>query len=84
MDFNRFQQLLDDQHDWPCDYTFKFVVPKDQVPAVQGLVPEAQCWTRSSRSGTYVSVTLKMHFHHSGEVVEVYKAASRIERIVVL
>ena len=29
--FKELKEKLDNHHNWPEDYTFKFVVPKDQI-----------------------------------------------------
>ncbi len=80
-----FKQLLDKNHDWPCQYTFKFIVPETQKHLVFNLF-EAQddISTRSSRNGRYVSVTAKCRMHSSEEVIAVYEAAYNIEGIIAL
>ena len=34
------KSLLEDQHDFPCTYTFKFVVPADKIETLENLVKE--------------------------------------------
>ena len=80
----RFQNLLDDQMEWPSEYIFKFIAPQaglDDLKAVFGRHPVK---VRSSRAGNYVSVTARMQMHSSHEIIAVYKAAAAIEGVILL
>ena len=80
-----FKQTLDQTHDWPCQYMFKFIVPVEQKNKVLELFQEEDAIsTRMSRNGMYVSVTAKCRVHSSDEVIAVYEAASGIQGIVSL
>ena len=84
MDRQRFKDLLEGQHSWPCQYTFKFIVPRDDLPAVLGLLPGVTPLLRSSAKNNYVSVTFKAHMATSDEVIDVYDRASLIKSIISL
>lgn len=79
-----FQDLLDDQHDWPEEYLFKFIVPRaglDQMTEVFGGHPVK---VRASTRGNYVSVTARMLMNSSDEVIAIYTAAAEVEGVVSL
>ncbi len=82
--WERFQNLLDDQMDWPSEFVFKFIAPQaglNDLKAVFGLHPVR---VRSSRAGNYISVTARMEVHSSYEIIAVYKAAATIEGVILL
>lgn len=83
-DTEKFKALLDEHHDWPSPYAFKFVVPKEQTPLLEALFEEGVCSTRNSRTGRYVSLTAEMQMSSSEEVLTVYRKVSRIEGIISL
>jgi hypothetical protein len=80
-----FKELLDEHHDWPGNYTFKFIVAKDRVERVLDLFEERDdITTRPSRHGRYISVTANCEVSSSEEVIAVYEAAASIEGIIPL
>ena len=82
--WERFQDLLDDQMDWPAEFVFKFIAPQaglNDLKAVFGLHPVR---VRSSRAGNYISVTARMEMHSSYEIIALYKAAATIEGVILL
>lgn len=83
-DTERFQKLLDEQHAWPAEYTFKFIVPEaelDRVTAIFGKIPIS---VRESRGGRFVSVTATLLIHSSDEIVAIYEEAGAIEGLIAL
>lgn len=83
-DWNRFRSLLNEQYDWPADYTFKFIVPSEQLAAVENVFPEDERKVRSSARGRYCSVTVTRVVGSADDVIEVYTLAAEIEGIVSL
>ena len=82
--WERFQDLLDDQMEWPSLYVFKFIAPqarRDQLTAVFGRHPVK---VRVSRQGNYISVTARMEMHSSYEIIALYKAAAVVEGVILL
>lgn len=80
---DRQRQLLEQVHDWPAVYTFKFIVPADAVAEVEALLPDdAEVSHRASRRGKYVSVTGKATMASADDVLAVYAAARRIDGII--
>ena len=84
-DYTTFAERLDQVHDWPCSYTFKFIVPKDRQGEVTCLFgPEAAIRKRASRTGKYISITIEAGMQSSAQVVAVYRQAGSIQGIVML
>ena len=82
--WENFRNLLDDQYDWPAEYTFKFVARKEQVEAVREALGDVPVKIRASSKGTYHSVTAILVVESADAVIETYEAVSRIEGVVSL
>ena len=83
-DEERFKQVLDQSHAWPCGYAFKFVVPKRSENDLRALFPAADITRRISSAGRYVSLTAKQTISSAQEVVALYQAAAAVENIIIL
>lgn len=85
-DSEKFKALLEDQHDWPTHYTFKFIVPTDQLGELKEALSHYDCEIseRASRKGTYTSVSVRMKREGPDEVVIVYRKVSYIKGLVSL
>lgn len=81
---NAFIEKLENNHDFPGQYTFKFIVKPEQRGKVEQLVPNAKVAVKPSSGNKYVSVTLNAMMVSSKDVVEVYKEAQKIEGIIAL
>lgn len=78
---------LEEEHDFPELYMFKFIVPNDnrKLALVEALFGgEAQVTIRQSRKGNFVSVTGKEIMVSVDSVIERYQKAAEIEGIVSL
>lgn len=85
--FINLERQLNDQHEWPTVYMFKFIIPADnhklaQVEALFG--EEAVVTTRQSRTNKFISVTAKEMMMSADKVIETYKKATKIEGIISL
>ena len=78
------KSLLEDQHDFPCTYTFKFVVPADKIETLENLVKEGSQSKRPSSSGKYISLTIVMEVSSSDHVIEVYERVQVIDGLISL
>ncbi|GAU08714.1 DUF493 family protein [Desulfoplanes formicivorans] len=84
-DYTTLAQRLDQAHEWPCCYTFKFIVPKARQEEVVCLFgPEAFIGKTASRTGKYMSITVETGMESSAQVIDVYKRAATIQGIVML
>ena len=82
--WERFQQLLDEQNDWPAPYTYKFIAPVAKVDELKALFGQVELKVRPSRKGNYQSITAVMTMHSSDEVVAMYHAVSAVEGVIAL
>lgn len=82
MDQEKFKALLDDQHEFPCDYSFKFIVKSHKVTELKSLVGEAQFRERPSKAGTYLGVTVTKTVTSSDHVLEIYSKVSVVEGLM--
>lgn len=84
MDFDKLKNLLDDQYDWPSEYTFKFVGQDHHRDELAKHVGEDAHKEQPSKSGKYISYTFKITISSSDEVIEIYKKVSSISGIISL
>ena len=91
MDNSRLVKLkiaLDQVHDWPSMYLFKFIVPSDnqKVANVEALfnAKTAEIRLRQSKNGNYTSVTAREVMTSAEEVIAYYKKAYQIEGLIAL
>lgn len=82
--WNRFKDLLDDENDWPTQYTFKFIAPAGRVRELKEVFGDHPVRVRESSKGNYKSVTAHLRMSSSDEVVAVYEEASSIEGVISL
>ena len=82
--WDRFEDLLDDQNDWPTQYTFKFIAPASQLDELKAVFGDHPVRVRESSKGNYKSVTAHLQMSSSRDVVEVYEEASGIEDVIAL
>lgn len=84
-DWRQFQDLLEAQHEWPCEYLFKFIVPEERKQDVLNMFESKDLVrTRQSSKGRYVSISAKCTVNCSEEIVVIYQAASRIHGLISL
>ncbi|BDD02670.1 DUF493 family protein [Aureibacter tunicatorum] len=79
-----FKKKLEEQHSFPGDYVFKFIVANDKVGEVENLLPNASWSKRPSKNGKYVSMTTKHKASSSEIVIDTYINAKKIEGIISL
>ncbi len=84
-DYTTFAERLDTAHNWPCEYTFKFIVPREEAGQVQDMFdPETSLRKVASRTGKYISVTAERVMHSSEQVIDIYKKAATIQGVIML
>ncbi|WP_370088197.1 DUF493 family protein [Ekhidna sp.] len=83
-DEKAFVEKLEGTHEFPDNYTFKFIVKPEHQASVEALLPDADIKLKPSSGNKYVSITLNKKMNTSQEVVEVYKQANKIEGIIAL
>jgi len=80
----QFKQALDENHQWPCPYIYKFIVPSENLSQLTDLFPEEKIEIRESKTGKYTSVTMVSTMCSSKEVMRVYTKASQVTGIMSL
>ena len=83
-DREKFQEILDDQYDWPSEYLFKFIAPSNKKDELVALFPEQNIQLRPSSKGNYISITASVMLQSSQEVMDVYDTAYKIEGVISL
>ena len=84
MKYKKFQELLDDQVQWPEYYTFKFIIKEEQKANVMNILNDHEFREVPSRNGKYISITSKKYFQSSSEVIEVYQSLDGIDGLISL
>lgn len=79
-----FKNKLEEVHDFPTVYMFKFIVTEDQKPEIKKLFPNNELIFKPSSKGKYVSVTAQVLMPSSDKVMEIYNEASKIKGVIAL
>lgn len=86
--YTKLKLQLDDTTKFPADYLYKFIVPTDenQPEEVTNLFNKggAVINTRKSKTGKYISVSVRLKVTSSDEVINYYKEAEKIKGIISL
>ena len=82
--YEAFKIKLDNEHDWPSTYLFKFVVPKNKTDEFRLIFSLESMQEKKSKAGNYVSFTFKKIINSSDEVVDVYLKAKTVEGLIAL
>lgn len=87
-DYDRIRKALDQLHEWPGVYMFKFIVPADneKIAQLQALFNSntAQIVTRPSSKGNFIALTAREVMVSAEQVLEKYQEAASIEGIIAL
>ena len=84
----KLKSQLEDTTTFPADYLYKFIVPTDanQAQEVKDLFDKggAVINTRKSKTGKYISVSIRLKIGNADEVIAYYKEAEKIKGIISL
>lgn len=83
-DIEAFREKLEDQHDFPGIYIFKFIVPSDMISRAESLWEQGEVTKKPSSKGTYTSVTIRAKMKTADQVIGVYQEAYKIEGLMAL
>jgi hypothetical protein len=64
---------------WPHEYTFKFIVHRDQRAELEALFAGHEYTLRPSRTGRYISLTCVRRMPDPDAVIEIYERVSGID-----
>lgn len=82
------KEKLDDTHDFPGNYLFKFIIPSEQAKlteiyrAFDGTKHTAT--NRDSKTGKYTSLTIDAFMLDADQVIKTYKEVGKIEGVMML
>ncbi len=82
--WSKFRQLLEEQTQWPCEYLFKFIVPKAGLEALREVFGDKETIVRAYTRGRYVSVTARFTVQSPDDVITIYMEAGKIEGVISL
>jgi len=84
VDKEKFKEKLNNEHKWPDEYTFKFIVPVNKEDELEKRLAGFEISKKNSKNGNYLSVTVKKIMDSADAVMEVYDKVSQIEGIISL
>lgn len=86
--YKKLKAQLNDTSKFPADYLYKFIVPttENQEKEVKDLFNNggAVINTKKSKTGKYVSVSIRLRVTSADEVIQYYKNAEKIKGIISL
>lgn len=83
----RLRQRLDEVHDWPSLYMFKFILEPDEerIQALLALFPkESEVLRKYSSGGRFLSVTVKEVMMSAEEVIARYERVGTVPGVMAL
>ncbi len=84
---DKLRAQLNEFHQWPSIYMFKFVIPTDEQKIVQLNTifgESAEIRSKLSAKGNYTSMTIRAMMLNADMVFDKYREASKIEGIISL
>lgn len=86
-DKDRLKKILNDTHEWPSVYLYKFILKGEnkKIAQIEALFTNsAQLSTKESSKGSYVSISVREVAMNADEVLAIYAKARLIEGVMVL
>ena len=86
-DIQKAKDNLNQHYDWPCVYTFKFIlptVPNREKELISMFSVDVDVKTKISKNAKYRSFTINAVMLSADEVLEKYANASEIEGLISL
>lgn len=80
------KEKLESVEKFPGVYNFKFIVTGglDKIQDLRAILPQDEFIEQASKTGKYVSITVKKQVRNADEVIAVYKQAGNIKGIMML
>lgn len=86
--YTSLKKNLEENHNFPEDFLFKFIFPNDndKLTELYQVFDETQYTisTRESKNGKYISASITAFVLDSNQVINLYKAVSKIEGMIML
>jgi putative lipoic acid-binding regulatory protein len=84
VDRQNFIDLLNDNHDFPTEYVFKFVMPMTSEKLASEMFADCEVSHKLSKSGKYISFTVTVQAESAEHVVAIYERAQSIPGVMSL
>lgn len=80
------KEKLESVEQFPGIYNFKFIITGglDKIQDLRAILPDDEFIEQASKTGKYVSITVKKTMQNADEVIAVYKQAGNIKGIMIL
>lgn len=80
------KEKLESVEQFPGVYNFKFIITGglDKIQDLRAILPDDEFIEQASKTGKYVSITVKKMMQNADEVIAVYKQAGNIKGIMIL
>ncbi|QDW25777.1 DUF493 family protein [Pedobacter sp. KBS0701] len=80
------KEKLETVEKFPGVYNFKFIITGglDKIEDLRAILPKDEFIEQASKTGKYVSITVKKTMQNADEVIAVYKQAANIKGIMIL
>lgn len=86
--YSSLKTKLDENHNFPEDYVFKFIIPGNSEKITEILrVFDGMKYTlsnRDSKNGKYTSLTINAFVMDSAQVIDLYKKVAEVEGVMML
>lgn len=86
--FQNLKDLIEKNHQWPCHYTFKFIIPSEKESEIRTMleldITIVQYEFKASGGGKYLSLTFSQHFESTHGVIAVYEKVTTIKGVISL
>lgn len=80
----KFKAVLDESHQWPSKYPFKFIIIPEQIEELKSVLEHDNFDIKASKKGKYVSISFELEITSSDEVINIYEKVSIIKGIIAL
>ena len=80
------KEKLETVEQFPGIYNFKFIITggMDKIDELRAVLPDDKFIEQPSKTGKYVSITVKKEMQNADEVIAVYKKVGAIKGIMML
>lgn len=80
------KEKLESVEQFPGVYNFKFIITGglDKIQELRAILPDDEFTEQASKTGKYVSITVKKQVQNADEVIAVYKQVGNIKGIMML
>lgn len=82
MNLDKFRRILDNNHSWPSEYTFRFIIPFTELRELERILGIEGMKVNPSKNGNYLSVVSIKVIKSTEEVIKYYQDVSQIKGII--